>query len=463
VSRCALCPNTHRQVLPDGPEDAQVAVVGEGPGYWENRNGIPFSGPSGQELNLTYLPLAGLTREGVFVTNVLQCRCEANGVDRKPSDELARVCANNHLWAELERVNPRIVVACGATACAQFDDTINLELEHGFPRPASHGDWQGMLVPMYHPAAGLHKGRFMIPQLADWENLGKWMRGKWRVPDSGDVPWAPLDYQLVSGGVERSSLDQFLALDTESDEGRPYSIQWSSKANSGRMLLVADSHALSDFREYVHSRNPLVVMHNVVHDLETLRQLGIHVERFRDTMQELYHLGNLPQGLKAAVYRVFGYRMTSYDEVVTPHSKNVLESWLAEALAVATEMRETTAHPVGPDCPTCGKKHRKDVSVDRPHEAESVLHRVLGKLDTDYDPWKQPWFDKGVEKRRLLGQDWLPALEGCVGRMPRRSIVHAPLDRQVQYAVGDADWTLRLANWLDKERTRIVAEEWAVA
>lgn len=436
-------------------------VIGEGPGWNENRVGVPFVGKAGQELDFTYLQLAGIDRSKVFVTNCVQCRCERNGVDVKPSVALRDACADNHLVDEINSVDPEVIILCGATACEWFDPKIDLELEHGFPRKADFSFWSGTVVPMYHPAAGLHETRFMTPMLEDWERLGLWLQGKWKVPDDDDVPWNRT-YELLHG--ELNGLWHRLAIDTESDEGAPYSIQWSGAKGRGYMLFVDDERGLGKFRAWMASDQPEVICHNAPYDLDVLDRLGIQVHRFRDTMQELYHLGNLPQGLKAAVYRIFGHKMTSYDEVVTPHSKEVLEVWLCEALAhVSSEMRSTVAHPVGPDCPTCGKTHRKDVSMAKPHEAEAVLRRVLGKLGEDYDPWEQPKWDKGVEKPRLIGRDWLEEVEQVVGRMPRRSIVHAPLADQITYSVGDADWTLRLANWLDGERRRIVQEEWKVA
>lgn len=443
-SRCAECPHTRRQVLPDGPLDARVALVGEGPGWTENKTGRPFDGKAGQELDETYLRLAGLDRSDVFVTNMVQCRQDRNGIDVRPSESLLRCCAENHLREELATVDPEILILCGATACSMFPE-IDLELEHGFPRKIEDR-W---VVPMYHPAAGLHETRYMTPMLSDWERLGMWMRGTWQVPDGfGRAP----QYERLWGEV--SGLHARIAVDTETDQGKPYSIQWSGAAGRGYMLFADDIRGIGKFRAWMDSDRPEVIMHNAVYDLEVLDRLGIQVHSFRDTMAELYHLGNLPQGLKQAVYRVFGYRMTSFDEVVTPHSKAALEVWLAEALAHVSENMRTEVREQ--------LKTKVRVTI-KPHEAEAVLRRVLSKLDTDYDPWQPPRLERGVEKQRLIGRDWLPEVESAVGPMPRKSIVHAPLDQQVQYAVGDADWTLRLALWLEGERKRIVEEEWRIA
>jgi len=170
--------------------------------------------------------------------------------------------------------------------------------------------------------------------------------------------------------------------------------------------------------------------------------------------------------LKAAVYRVFGFRMTSYEDVVLPASKQKLDDWLAEALAFSAEsMRYSTHHVKGKGCPACGKNHRQDKVEYKPHESEAVIRRVMGKLVEEggkYDAWKPPTFAKGEVKYRLVGREWLDTIEHAIGPMPRPSIVHAPLDRQIQYACGDADWTGQLATWLEIERDRIVQNEWRV-
>lgn len=158
--------------------------------------------------------------------------------------------------------------------------------------------------------------------------------------------------------------------------------------------------------------------------------------------------------------------MISYMETVVPHSKAVLDAWLCEAMVWASEHRIVEPHPPGPGCPTCGKKHRLDVSKHKPHESEAVLRRIMGKLQeegSDYDPWQKPKLQHGEEKPRLLGRPWLPEMEQAMRRMPRRSIVHVPIAEAVQYGCSDADWTLRLAGWLEHERERIIKQEWRVA
>jgi len=60
----------------------------------------------------------------------------------------------------------------------------------------------------------------------------------------------------------------------------------------------------------------------------------------------------------------------------------------------------------------------------------------------------------------LFGREWLPELERALGRMPRASIVHVPLLEARDYGCSDADHTGQLADYLAKERERIVTQEW---
>lgn len=473
--RCSLCPGTSRQIPPFGATPSKFLIIGDSPDYRSEKLERPFSGPAGQELIETYLGLAGIDRSECYFTTAVQCRQTKEGQDVRSSEKLIECCAVNHLGREFATSQPQIIITNGAGVSGLFKG-INLDLEHGIPRKLERssclGDWTGWLVPMYSPAAGMKDGRFMIQLLEDWEKFGLWLRGKHTYP-VGDA--GPLDYSEIKGWRDIQRLmklatrwNGWVNIDSESDEGRQYSYQVSFSAGRAGMAFVTSIAVMDELRSVINTDCEGATMHNAAYDLEEMDEVGIRPRQIRDTQQELYHLGHLPQGLKAAVYRVFGFRMTSYDETVTPYSKELLNEWLAEALAVASmELQTTIPHPPGPDCPTCGKKHRLDVSKNKPHECEAVLRRVMGKLDdadaNDYDPWQPPKWEKGVEKPRLLGREWLEELESRIGRMPRKSIIHAPYAQQIAYGCGDADWTGRLATWLEAERARIVEKEWKVA
>lgn len=474
--RCGSCSAQSKQIRPAGSIDAKIMLIGDTVGIWEDKANEPFKGRAGDELTRTYLRLADLRRSEVFLTTVVQCRQLRNGQDQRPGAALISSCADNHLQEEIWSVNPEMIVLCGSVACSLVPD-ITLEYDHGFPRrvedcPGLFG-WSGTVVPMYHPAAGMTESRFMIWLLEDWERLGKYRRGAWEPPITSPLALKP-DYRLLTTEDEvwsafdthgRGEFYKHLPVDTESDEGRIWSIQFSTAPGNGYMILAENKPLIDTFDTNLSwNYDRKIVAHNAPYDLDELDEAGVHVKECRDTMQELYHLGNLPQGLKPATYRTSGHRMVSYDETVTPWSKAKLNNWLAEAIDYAGSIRERDYHPVGKGCPTCGKNHRKDVSKEIPHEAEAVLRRVMKYTGetSEYDPWLAPKWSRGEETTRLFGRTWFDEFELACGRMPRRSIVHVPLHLARDYGCSDADHTGRLALWLDKERSRITQEEWNV-
>lgn len=482
-SRCSKCSCSKRQVFPDGPASNDfvlVMCIGDSPGYQEDKHGIPFYGTAGKELRQTYIQLAGLDNSQVFFTNAVQCRQERDGADIKPTADLTAVCASNHLPEEINTVCPQIIVLLGAAACRLAGIT-KLEFEHGIPRRVNDclglGGWSGVVVPMYHPAAGLRDSKYMIPQLQDWENLGSYIRGTWEPPepdqrirrydwittprqvhfafDQCDVPWDPRFHQY-----------KYLPIDTESDEGRLYSIQFSPRPCYGYMFLTSNQPVMNEFTLRLRSDySDRVAVHNAMHDLDELESYGCAITDWRDTMDEMFVLGSLPQGLKAACYRTTGHRMTSYEEVVIPHSQNVLSYWLEYAAAYLDTTRTIEPHPIGKKCPTCGKGHRKTMDKELSHPADAVIRRVIKHMvpDSDYDAWQKPKFTHGKETYRLLGQPWLPELESLFGRMPRPSIVHAPLDQQLVYGCMDADECGKLSMWVDAYVNKIMQTTWRVA
>jgi hypothetical protein len=130
--------------------------------------------------------------------------------------------------------------------------------------------------------------------------------------------------------------------------------------------------------------------------------------------------------------------MTSYQDVVTPASKEALSDWLTNALAYSIDswrfQRLAKKQP-----------KTKEKWETAKHPAEGVLRRVLrfaADSDSDYDPWQAPKkLGTEDEELRLIGQEWMPSLESAIGRMPRKSIIHAPLPKAIEYGCSDAIYT----------------------
>src|SRR5687767_5447175 len=91
ASRCPMCPQQANLVPPDmGPyADGRIMFVGEAPGADEDEKGRPFVGKTGKETNEMYLPLASLTRDGVYFSNAVKCRPFNN---QTPKPELVQSC-----------------------------------------------------------------------------------------------------------------------------------------------------------------------------------------------------------------------------------------------------------------------------------------------------------------------------------------------------------------------------------
>ena len=102
--RCSACPihnpdfqgNQYscRVVPGDGPQPCRVVLLGAGPGFTEAITLIPYSGKAGDELNVTYLSLAGLRRDEVWVDNATCCH---DGSDRIPPEKRVRTCYASRL------------------------------------------------------------------------------------------------------------------------------------------------------------------------------------------------------------------------------------------------------------------------------------------------------------------------------------------------------------------------------
>src|SRR5574338_1408548 len=102
-TNCALHASRKRAVPGEGPAQAEIMFIGEGPGFHENEQGRPFVGAAGQFLD-QLLAQAGVTRSQVYITNVVKCRPPQN---RDPLPEELTAC-DYHLQRQIEAINPSI-------------------------------------------------------------------------------------------------------------------------------------------------------------------------------------------------------------------------------------------------------------------------------------------------------------------------------------------------------------------
>lgn len=460
--RCPTCPNKYQCILSDGPANARVAAFGERPGQWEERNAHRgftgygsrhcFIGPTGEEFNDNYLWLAGLDRDEMYVGNVVKCGEDFN---KKPGQKDLS-CAYHFMPHELARVNPEIVILMGASACSFIPD-LDLSTEHGIPRPVELFGWVGWVVPMYHPASGLHDSAMMIPMLEDWERLKPWLQtGEWQWAED---QFPSRDYKLVeklSDWTEyfhSSEHDCLIAGDTETHAGVPYSVQISTKVGTARMVMLKDEGLVRDLGAWLTATmhpwgTSKLVFHNAPADLAIFEQVvgGKLNGEYRDTMQEAYRFGNLPQGLKALSRRILGRTRKSWDETVTPYSKEKLAEWMMNGFCHAEENWRITQQRVSEKT---GKALKPTVKKS---EAEKLLVEIMGYLQNN--PEYKVW-DKLAERMPV---EELERLIVSVGPVPQKGIAHCPIPVQIEYGCSDPDDTLALAVEFDRRREQSITD-----
>ncbi|MCH8899987.1 MAG: uracil-DNA glycosylase [Acidobacteria bacterium] len=152
-TKCDLAEGRTQVVFGAGDPQADVLFVGEAPGQREDEQGVPFVGPSGRLLE-ELLAEIDLTRDAVYITNVVKCRPPGN---RDPRPHEIDAC-KGYLRTQLELIDPAVVVTLG-----NFSTKLVLRTEVGITklRGTAYEWWGRYLVPTFHPAAAL-RGRGQV-------------------------------------------------------------------------------------------------------------------------------------------------------------------------------------------------------------------------------------------------------------------------------------------------------------
>ncbi|MGB6690916.1 MAG: uracil-DNA glycosylase [Terracidiphilus sp.] len=143
-TRCALHKGRNKLVFADGSPVARLLFVGEGPGADEDAQGLPFVGRAGQLLN-NMISAMGLTREEVYIANVVKCRPPGN---RTPEPDEANTCSP-FLFRQIDVIRPEVVVALGATAATYL---LGARQPLAGLRGRVHSFRGSKLIVTYHPA-----------------------------------------------------------------------------------------------------------------------------------------------------------------------------------------------------------------------------------------------------------------------------------------------------------------------
>lgn len=163
-TRCRLHEGRTSAVPGEGHPSTEVVLVGEGPGFHEDRQGRPFVGRAG-DLLVRLLASIGWRREDVFITNIVKCRPPDN---RDPDPDEVAACAP-FLRRQLEALDPALVVTLGRHSMARFTPGTTISRAHGTVRPAdpATGARDALVVALYHPAAALRTPAIEEASFAD--------------------------------------------------------------------------------------------------------------------------------------------------------------------------------------------------------------------------------------------------------------------------------------------------------
>ena len=160
---CALCEKRQHVVFGDGARDAEILLVGEGPGQREDEQGVPFVGPAGQLLD-DMLAMIDLKREKVFIGNMVKCRPPQN---RDPLNIEQEACIG-YLRNQVALLKPKIIVCLGRIAAMKL-------IKEDFKITREHGQWiekAGVwMMAMYHPSALLRDPRKRPESFEDLKSL----------------------------------------------------------------------------------------------------------------------------------------------------------------------------------------------------------------------------------------------------------------------------------------------------
>lgn len=145
-TKCELCKTKTNTVFSAGVPNSKIMLIGEAPGYYEDMQGEPFVGKAGKLLD-QILGCVGFSRtENIYICNTLKCRPPEN---RDPLPEEKAACWD-YLKAQVDILQPRIILLCGKVAVNSFIDTkLGITKLRG---KWFEGPHYSKMMPIFHPS-----------------------------------------------------------------------------------------------------------------------------------------------------------------------------------------------------------------------------------------------------------------------------------------------------------------------
>ncbi|MBI4894277.1 MAG: uracil-DNA glycosylase [Candidatus Aenigmarchaeota archaeon] len=167
-TKCGLCKTRKNAVPGKGSPKSDIVFVGEAPGGTEDERGEPFVGSAGKRLTEA-LEKNGLSRDSVYITNVVKCRPPGN---RVPTEEERAMCMQ-YLEAELDAIGPKVVCVLGNTASSSVLGQADITKNRG--KMVEKNGRKYFLT--FHPAAVIYNQKLAAVFEGDIATLAKIVRG----------------------------------------------------------------------------------------------------------------------------------------------------------------------------------------------------------------------------------------------------------------------------------------------
>lgn len=181
VLGCTACQIRQEAVRPVpgiGPTNTGIVFVGRNPGIIEDLQGNPFIGPAGQALDQLFFPVCGLTRQNIFLTNLVLCHTIG---DEEPSLDVVKICIGQHLFKQLPLLSPFLVVTFGALPAFTLVGALTISREHGRLFKSKRGFY---IIPCLHPGAALYKPSLRDEVKQDAKQVRRFLANKERYMES---------------------------------------------------------------------------------------------------------------------------------------------------------------------------------------------------------------------------------------------------------------------------------------
>lgn len=451
-----------------GPAPCALMLVGEAPGPRENALRQPFVGGAGQELE-RYCRSAGINPADVYITNLCKLwpPVDARGKQLPPTP--ADIAHDEpELLMEIDAVRPRVIAAIGAHAARYFlgERSRPMRALHGIP----HIVGDRVIVPVLHPAAGLHS--MLQEEMAriqwDFQQVGRIMRGELSTERVDEFP-SP-SYRRLSN-ADTQLLAELLAgrtvvgLDTEGTIADPECITIAVEPGEGWMLPATEADLLAILNQHINAPHGVctVIGHYLTHDIPVAAAMGVDIDRrraleadgtlsIRDTMSELHLLGGTePKGLKAAAWRALATEMEDYEEVIAADDYRVAWSYFEAAYGLtacgtcAGTGKVLAYRWVDSECELCGGSGR--IEGKRAGTAKNCSCvtkrdrcRVAGCVDGLFIPMPAKVFEFDSAKGEFRWKQPQSAARWLRRRLGQPDLTAGPdVDSNTEFSADDAD------------------------